>query len=95
MVRRLMVAMLTVVLATTLAGTAGAGERAPRPTPTPGAAGVGDPYFPLDGNGGYDVDDYDLAIRYDPATDVLQRHGDDPRPRRRRPCRRSTSTSSG
>ena len=25
------------------------------PTPTPGAAGVGDPYFPLDGNGGYDV----------------------------------------
>ena len=22
---------------------------------TPGAPGVGDPYFPLDGNGGYDV----------------------------------------
>ena len=23
---------------------------------TPGAPGVGDPYFPLDGNGGYDVE---------------------------------------
>ncbi len=71
--RRLVVAMLTVVLVTTVAGTAGA-DRPPRPTPTPtpGAAGVGDPYFPLDGNGGYDVDNYDLAIRYDPATDVLQ-----------------------
>ena len=34
--------------------------------------GVGDPYFPTYGNGGYDVAHYDLAIRYDPATDVLQ-----------------------
>ncbi len=25
---------------------------------TAGAAGVGDPYFPDDGNGGYDVDHY-------------------------------------
>ena len=37
----------------------------------PGAAGVGDPYFPLDGNGGYDVRHYGLAITYTPATDVL------------------------
>jgi aminopeptidase N len=37
----------------------------------PGAAGIGDPYFPLDGNGGYDVEHYDLDVRYDPATDVL------------------------
>ena len=35
----------------------------------PGAPGVGDPYFPLDGNGGYDVRHYDLAVTYDPATD--------------------------
>ena len=35
-------------------------------------AGVGDPYYPTYGNGGYDVDHYDLAVRYDPATDVLQ-----------------------
>jgi aminopeptidase N len=38
---------------------------------TPGAAGAGDPYYPLDGNGGYDVRHYRLDLRYDPATDVL------------------------
>jgi hypothetical protein len=37
----------------------------------PGAPGLGDPYFPLDGNGGYDVDQYLLEIAYDPATGVL------------------------
>ena len=38
---------------------------------TPGAPGVGDPYYPLDGNGGYDVQDYRLDIAYEPVTDVL------------------------
>ncbi len=38
---------------------------------TPGAAGIGDDYFPLDGNGGYDVQDYDLTLAYDPETRVL------------------------
>ncbi len=38
---------------------------------SPGAAGLGDPYLPDAGNGGYDVDHYDLEVRYDPATDVL------------------------
>ncbi len=37
----------------------------------PGSAGIGDPYFPLDGNGGYDVANYDLAVRYDPIPGVL------------------------
>jgi Peptidase family M1 domain/Peptidase M1 N-terminal domain/Immune inhibitor A peptidase M6 len=37
----------------------------------PGAPGIGDPYFPLDGNGGYDARHYELELRYDPATDVL------------------------
>jgi hypothetical protein len=37
----------------------------------PGAAGVGDPYYPLDGNGGYDVQHYDLDVGYDPPTDQL------------------------
>ena len=37
----------------------------------PGAPGLGDPYFPLDGNGGYDVQHYLLDVTYDPATDVL------------------------
>lgn len=41
------------------------------PAATPGAPGIGDPYFPLDGNGGYDVDRYDLDVTYAPATDVL------------------------
>lgn len=33
-----------------------------------GAASVGDPYFPDEGNGGYDVQHYDLNFSYDPAT---------------------------
>jgi hypothetical protein len=37
----------------------------------PGAPGAGDPYFPLDGNGGYDVKHYLLDVAYDPDTDVL------------------------
>ena len=51
-------------------------KAAPTPSPTPirytaGAAGIGDPYFPTYGNGGYDVAGYDLKLRYDPKTDVL------------------------
>jgi aminopeptidase N len=52
-------------------------DAAPTPSPTsaappvPGAAGIGDPYFPSYGNGGYDVASYDLKVRYDPATDRL------------------------
>ncbi|MHA6757855.1 M1 family metallopeptidase [Streptacidiphilus sp. PAMC 29251] len=34
---------------------------------TIGAPGIGDPYFPLDGNGGYRVSDYNVHITYDPA----------------------------
>ncbi len=41
------------------------------PVPLPGAPGIGDPYFPGDGNGGYDVEHYDLRIGYTPATDQL------------------------
>jgi aminopeptidase N len=37
----------------------------------PGASGAGDPYFPLQGNGGYDVGPYDLALSYTPATRQL------------------------
>ena len=37
-----------------------------------GAPGAGDPYFPLDGNGGYNVRHYDLAISYDPTTARLK-----------------------
>lgn len=41
------------------------------PSFTPGAPGLGDPYDPLGGNGGYDVDEYHLAIRYDPRSGEL------------------------
>jgi hypothetical protein len=39
---------------------------------SPGAPGAGDPYFPLDGNGGYDTRHYSLKVKYDPSTDVLK-----------------------
>jgi len=37
----------------------------------PGAPGVGDPLFPLAGNGGYDVAHYALTLDYEPATNAL------------------------
>ena len=37
----------------------------------PGSAGLGDPFFPLAGNGGYDVSNYALTLDYDPAANVL------------------------
>ncbi|WP_433333480.1 M1 family metallopeptidase [Spirillospora sp. CA-294931] len=37
----------------------------------PGAPGLGDPYFPDLGNGGYDVGHYYLKTAYDPGTDRL------------------------
>ncbi|MFI1034590.1 M1 family metallopeptidase [Streptomyces sp. NPDC020951] len=38
---------------------------------SPGASGIGDPYYPAYGNGGYDVSHYDLRLTYQPATDEL------------------------
>lgn len=37
----------------------------------PGAAGIGDAYFPRAGNGGYDVQRYDIELRYEPSADRL------------------------
>jgi aminopeptidase N len=42
----------------------------------PGAPGVGDPYFPQEGNGGYDVTHYDLSFSYDPGQPIDQRQLD-------------------
>jgi aminopeptidase N len=36
-----------------------------------GGQGIGDSYYPNDGNGGYDVAHYDLRLRYDPDDDTL------------------------
>ncbi|MEU6146791.1 M1 family metallopeptidase [Streptomyces sp. NPDC047081] len=57
--REALVATVPVAVAALLAaaGPASAG--------TVGGSGVGDPYFPLAGNGGYHVDHYDLTLRYD------------------------------
>ncbi|RKT57870.1 M1 family metallopeptidase [Saccharothrix australiensis] len=46
-----------------LTGTASAAQ--------PGSPGIGDPYYPNAGNGGYDVSHYDLRLNYQPATDLL------------------------
>ena len=66
MVRRGSVAVMALAAALACAPAAQAAERF-----TPGAAGAGDPYFPESGNGGYDVQDYDLEFRFDPATKAI------------------------
>jgi aminopeptidase N len=73
MARRAVVLLTTTVLVGLVPATAVADDEHGRwrAEPTPGAPGIGDPYYPLDGNGGYDVAHYDLDLRYDPATDVL------------------------
>ena len=74
--RLLSLTALTATLTLAASTLAVAGETG-RPGPqakaaAPGAPGAGDPYFPLDGNGGYDVGHYDLDLRYDPDTDLLR-----------------------
>ncbi len=44
---------------------------APEPHFTAGAAGLGDPYFPALGNGGYDAQHYDVGFSYEPSTKRL------------------------
>ena len=70
------VAAAAVLLA---AGCTGGGEPAPAPPSSapppdfrPGAEGIGDPYFPAYGNGGYDAGGYDLKLRYDPKSGELR-----------------------
>ena len=64
------VSMIVAILALLMASLPGVASAA-GPKFTPGSPGIGDPYFPTDGNGGYDVGHYDLALTYDPATDQL------------------------
>src|SRR4051794_39357494 len=64
-IRTLVLVILAVVTVASVASPAAAGA------PTAGSNGIGDPYYPLDGNGGYDVRHYDLDVTYDPATDRL------------------------
>ena len=39
--------------------------------PGEGATGIGDPYYPLLGNGGYDVQHYTIALDVDPASNTV------------------------
>jgi aminopeptidase N len=58
--------VLAVLAGTVTPAYAGGGGK-----PTPGSAGLGDRLYPLNGNGGYDVQDYNLSLRY-PAKDPQQ-----------------------
>jgi len=63
-------AAVALAVAALLAAPGGA-SAAPHGDFTAGAPGIGDPYYPLDGNGGYNVANYLLDFRYDPAVGVL------------------------
>jgi aminopeptidase N len=74
------VALVAVTLASGCTGTRAGGRPSPSASPTgptsppvfrPGDEGIGDPYFPTYGNGGYDAKHYTLRVKYDPATDRL------------------------
>jgi aminopeptidase N len=67
------------VLVASFAGSTAATAAAPRPAERygPGSDGVGDPYFPVSGNGGIDVTHYDLDLDYTPpAADPAPLEGD-------------------
>ena len=59
------------LVSATLAAPALADDSTGHHTFAPGSQGIGDPYFPLEGNGGYDAQRYNLALRYDPSTHKL------------------------
>lgn len=62
----------SLLLAIPASAAAGGPGRSPGEDGTPGAPGIGDPYYPASGNGGYDVAHYDLRLKYQPATDLLE-----------------------
>jgi aminopeptidase N len=64
------IALTASLAVTALAVPAVAGTSVPA-KPSPGAVGAGDPYFPTQGNGGYDVGHYGLELRYQAKTQHL------------------------
>ncbi|MEU4743457.1 M1 family metallopeptidase [Actinosynnema sp. NPDC023658] len=52
-------------------GTNTTGTTTPPVVDAEGGDGAGDPYYPQDGNSGYDVGGYDVSISYDPGTKRL------------------------
>jgi aminopeptidase N len=61
--RTLLAGALSATLAVGLVGASATAE-APASAPVDGASGIGDPYWPLDGNGGIDVASYTIDNRY-------------------------------
>jgi aminopeptidase N len=67
-------ACLALAVASVMTACTSRSNEAKPPKPTtpaeaaPGADGVGDPYYPKDGNGGYDVTAYHVSISYDPKS---------------------------
>jgi aminopeptidase N len=57
--------VVAAIAALVLAGAASGGDF------TPGSPGLGDPMFPNAGNGGYDVQHYDLTLDYTPSSNQL------------------------
>lgn len=71
-VGRTAVAFVTLLILSTGGVAATPAEPDPPAVPaTVGAAGVGDPYFPLYGNGGYDVRHYRIGVAYRPRSERL------------------------
>jgi hypothetical protein len=68
--RRAVVAVVVAALAIVM--TATSAVTAKSPPASPGAPGIGDPYFPKDGNGGYDVGHYSIKVAYQPASNFLR-----------------------
>jgi aminopeptidase N len=68
----LVLAAVSLAACTSRSGPEAAPSDPPEPTTPaeakPGAEGAGDPYYPADGNGGYDVVGYHVSISYDPAS---------------------------
>ena len=60
---------ISLVIAVVLALIAYGAPASAQPQFRPGAPGIGDPYFPLDGNGGYDVRHYGLDLSTTRPTD--------------------------
>jgi aminopeptidase N len=56
--------VLSLAAAAVLAAPAAASAAPPSAPPSPGSAGLGDRLFPQLGNGGYDVQHYDVDLRY-------------------------------
>lgn len=65
------VALLVGALVLLLVSSAFAGSTRAADGFSPGSAGLGDPFFPNAGNGGYDVANYSLTLSYNPATNHL------------------------